>query len=106
MSNIKGEAIIFENTYVNKDVKFMLGNGTDIDSTKVFLPDFTDVHISNVVCRGAETGILLRGIPQAFIHDISFRNVIISEARKPYSSEYAKGIVLDNVLVNGEKPKL
>lgn len=65
MSNIKGEAIIFENTYVNKDVKFMMGNGTDIDSTKIFLPDFTDVHISNVVCRGAETGILLRGIPQA-----------------------------------------
>lgn len=106
MSNIKGEAIIFENTYVNKDVKFMMGNGTDIDSTKIFLPDFTDVHISNVVCRGAETGILLRGIPQAFIHDITFKNVTISEARKPYSSEYAKGIVLDNVKVNGEKPKL
>lgn len=46
MSNIRGEAIIFENTYVNKDVKFMMGNGTDIDSTKIFLPDFTDVHIS------------------------------------------------------------
>lgn len=106
MSNIRGEAIIFENTYVNKDVKFMMGNGTDIDSTKIFLPDFTDVHISNVVCRGAETGILLRGIPQAFIHDITFKNVTISEARKPYSSEYAKGIVLDNVKVNGEEPKL
>lgn len=106
MSNIKGEAIIFENTYVNKSVNFMLNKGTDIDSTKFFPPDFTDVHISNVVCRGAETGILLRGVPQALIHDITLKNVNIDKAKKPYSSEYAKNIVIENVKVNGETPKL
>lgn len=105
MSNIKGEAIIFENTYVNKDVKFMMGGGSDIDSSRIFLPDFTDVHISNVVCRGAETGIILRGVPQAYIHDLTFKNVTISEARKTYDFTYSKGIKMENVTVNGEEVK-
>lgn len=103
MSNIAGEAIIFENTYVNKDVRFMMGGGTDIDSTRIFLPDFTDVHINNVVCRGAETGILMRGVPQAYIHDLTLSNITISEARKPTEFSYARGIRMTNVRVNGKE---
>ena len=106
MSNIKNEAIIFENTYVNKDVNFQMGNGSDIDSSKIFKPDFTDVHISNVVCHSAGAGIVLRGIPQALIHDITLTNVNISGAHELWSSENTKNIVLKNVKVNGTIPKL
>lgn len=102
MSNIKGEAVIFENTYVNKDVNFMMNGGNSIDSSQIFLPDFSDVHISNVVCRGAETGILMRGVPQALIHDITFKNVNISGTRKPFDFTYSKDILMENVKVNGE----
>lgn len=105
MSNIAGEAIIFENTYVNKDVKFMMGKGSDIDSSRIFLPDFTDVHISNVVCRNAETGILVRGVEQALVHDITFKNIVITGAKKATEFSYCHNLEMDNVSINGSKVK-
>lgn len=103
MSNIVGEAIIFENTYVNKDVRFMMGGDTDIDSTHLSLPDFSDEHISIVVCHEAEAGILMRGIPQANIHDLTPDNITISGACKPTELSYTRSIRMTNIRVNGKE---
>lgn len=61
MSDIKDEAIIFECTYQDKAV----GREVEkLDESDVkFAPQFSDIHISNVVCHNCETAISAAGIP-------------------------------------------
>ena len=99
MSDITQQAIIFENTYVDRSVQ----QSAKKQSANGYLPDFTDVHFSNVFCREANTGLLLRGIPSAYIHGLSFCNVVISEASTPFSFTCARDISFDNVVINGNK---
>ena len=66
MSDIRDQAIVFETSYVDVPV------GTDgkASTAQDFLPEFTDISISNVVCRDARIGIAAKGTAQ-MIHDIS-----------------------------------
>ena len=61
MTDIKGEALVFECGDVNRPA------GENVEEQKAaadapFAPQFTDIHISNVVCRGARTAIQAEGI--------------------------------------------
>lgn len=59
MADISNEAIIFQTDYVNRHA----GREADAASAKLEkVPEFTDIHISNVICRGAGTGIAANGI--------------------------------------------
>jgi polygalacturonase len=40
-------------------------------------PRFRDIHISNVVCDGAEEGIFIRGLPEMSIQDIYLDHIIL-----------------------------
>ena len=64
MTDIKGEAIIFECTYADKkySVKDEKGN-TAVPAGAEYVPEWSDIHISNVVCRGAKTAISAHGLP-------------------------------------------
>lgn len=59
MTDIKDEAIVFECTYQNRPA-----GGSDEKSSEelAFLPHFTDIHISNVICRGAERAVVAKGV--------------------------------------------
>jgi polygalacturonase len=76
MSDIRGEAIVFECDYANKAA----GREADKASAKMEkIPDFQDIHISNVVCRGAETGIKASGVEgQQCVHNIKISNSTIA----------------------------
>ncbi len=66
MSDIKGEAISFETTYADRPAgskEVSAPKGTD------FLPHFTDIHISHVICRDTRTAISAHGNLD-MIHDI------------------------------------
>ena len=83
MTNIPGEAILFDMYYMAKDPVSLnweknvlpemkaepLGEGT---------PQFRNFHIKNIVCQGAETGILIRGLPEMPIKNISIENANIT----------------------------
>ena len=63
MTDIKDEAIIFQCDYVDRPA------GSDLNAVPTFTaeqkkvaPFFQDIHISNVTCNGAETGIKASGI--------------------------------------------
>ncbi len=63
MTDIKNEAIVFQCDYVDRPA------GSDPNKVPVFTeeqkkkaPYFQDIHISNVVCHGASTGISASGI--------------------------------------------
>ncbi|MES1161259.1 MAG: glycoside hydrolase family 28 protein, partial [Bacteroidota bacterium] len=44
-------------------------------------PQFRDIHISNVVCDGAEEGIFVRGLPEMSIRDIYLDNMVLKAAK-------------------------
>lgn len=76
MSDMRGEAIVFECDYANKAA----GKEAEKASEKMEkVPDFQDIHISNIVCHGAETGIQASGVAgQQCVHDIHITNSTIA----------------------------
>ena len=66
MSDIRDQAIVFETSYVDVPV----GTAGKASEAQDFLPEFTDIHISNVVARDTRIGIAAKGTTQ-MIHDIS-----------------------------------
>ncbi|MBQ9187467.1 MAG: glycoside hydrolase family 28 protein [Prevotella sp.] len=79
MSDIKDEAVIFQCDYVDRPA------GSDPNAAPTFTeeqrrwaPDFQDIHIRNLVCRGAKTGIKASGIAGLdCIHDIDISHATI-----------------------------
>ena len=60
MSDIAQQAIVFQCNYENRHAG---ATASEAKPQKVeFVPEFTDIHISNVVCRGARTAIAAQGI--------------------------------------------
>ena len=72
MSDIRDQAIVFETGYMNVSV----GEKGSMEQTTEFMPDFCDIHISNVVCRDARIGISVSGAPGT-VHDISLNDCTI-----------------------------
>ena len=71
MADIAGEAIIFQCDYVNRQAGDEGKEPVITEEMRRLAPDFQDIHISNVVCRGCETGVKTRGIHGLdCIHDI------------------------------------
>jgi len=78
MSDIAGEAVVFETTYVNRPVG---QEGNTLSGTADFLPEFTDIHIRNVVCRDAQTAVSAAGTLE-MIHGIRLENCTFFYAEK------------------------
>ncbi|MBR1886885.1 MAG: glycoside hydrolase family 28 protein [Bacteroidales bacterium] len=72
MSDIQGEALVFETTYADRPVGRDDAVAAESDS---FVPEFTDIHISNVVCRDARVGVKAAGTIE-MIHDITLENCV------------------------------
>ena len=78
MADIAGEAIIFQCDYVNRQAGDEGKEPVITEEMRRLAPDFQDIHISNVVCRGCETGIKTRGIASLnCIHDIDIHDCSI-----------------------------
>ncbi len=93
MSDIKDDAIVFETTYFNNHVGAKKqGKTTAMD----FVPDFKDIHISNVICRDARNGITAHG-EKGMIHDITIANSTIFYTKKAKDIDADCDIKLDNV---------
>ena len=94
MNDIKEEAIIFQCDYVKRPV----GSGankvpTYTDEQKKKAPYFQDIHISNVICHGASTGISASGILGLDnIRDINIENctILYTKTDKAIDEQTAK----------------
>lgn len=69
MTDILDDAIHFETTYENKQIGVDANGG----ATQLFAPDFKDIHIKRVTCRGAENAISAHG-EEGMVHDITIEN--------------------------------
>ncbi len=108
MANIGTDAINFNLYYGGKSPTDKSGgaaDGSDIPKASVETPQFRDIHITNLVCRGADGAITLQGLPEMPLRDITLKDVFIS-AYKGVSVTDAEGIKFDNVHVDKEKGDL
>jgi len=98
MKNIAGEAILFDMYYQGKDPVSTFGNGGETPKIELVpvnegTPQFKNIFIDNVVAKGAETGLLIRGLPEMPIHHIELNNIDI-ESNQGYRVIEAKDITL------------
>ena len=61
-------------------------------------PAFHNIHIRNVTCEDADQAMVLIGLPESPIHDITLENVTI-RARKGVTEEHTKSITRANVKI-------
>jgi polygalacturonase len=74
---------------------------TNIPPVTEETPQFRNIHIKNVICRGAGSAIALQGLPEMPIRDIVFKNVSIT-SQKGVSVTDADGIQFENVQVDNQ----
>ena len=99
MKNIAGEAILFDMYYQGKDPVSTFGNGGETPKIELVpvnegTPQFKNIFIDHVVAKGAETGLLIRGLPEMPIHHIELNNIDI-ESNQGYRVIEAQDIILN-----------
>lgn len=98
MTDIRGEAITFECTYFDNKVnagKKKAANG-EVKAAP-FTPDFTDIHIKNIVCRGAKTAIKAKGLAGLdCIHGITVENSVFFYTKKDKDIDATADIQISN----------
>ena len=109
MTDIAGQAILFDMYYAAKDPVPLAGESTEppviaAQPLGEGTPQFKGFYIKNVVCKGAETGILVRGLPEMSIKDISLENITL-ECRKGMLCQEAENIRLQNVTLLSTETK-
>lgn len=100
MADIKDEAIVFQCDYVNRpagasDAKALAPKGDEAQ----FVPQFQDIHISRVVCRGAKTALKAYGVEgMKCVSDIHIDNSTLVYTHKDKDIDAAStSISLNNV---------
>jgi DNA sulfur modification protein DndE len=116
MSNIGGAAILFDMYYMAKDPLAMFA-GADAPSIEFQpvtegTPQFKNIHIKNVVCKGAETAVFVRGLPEMNINNIVVEDISMQTKKGVVCIEGASItirnatlITEDNVVINVQDSK-
>jgi DNA sulfur modification protein DndE len=101
MKDIPGEAILFDMYYMIKDPTPQVAGSKErpVSPAKPVdegTPQFRKIQIRNVTCNGAKTGIMVRGLPEMAIKDISIENAVLQSDKGLVCIE-ADNISLKNV---------
>jgi DNA sulfur modification protein DndE len=98
MTNIPAEAILFDMYYNGKDIAESDANST-IETRPVTeeTPQFHNFFIRNITCKGAERGIVVRGLPEMNVKNILIENSQI-EAKEGIICQYGTDILIKNVI--------
>lgn len=91
MTDIKDQAIVFQCDYENHP-----GDSEINKNTEKYAPDFKDIHISDMFCRGAGIGIAANGAP-GMVKAISISNTTIFYTQKSTDINKNCDIDLKNV---------
>jgi polygalacturonase len=101
MKDIPGEALLFDMYYMAKDPVPLTGEKREAPKVEMLpvtdgTPVFKDIHVSNVVCNGAEKGIFIRGLPEMHIKNMVLENMVL-QANKGIDCSEASGITFNNI---------
>lgn len=95
MNNIKGEAIVMD----------LLYSKMPAEPFSERTPVFRNIHISNLTGTNVETPILIRGLEESPITDVSLSDIHL-ESKGKCLFQNCKNIEMNDVYVNGEKVKM
>jgi polygalacturonase len=100
MTDIRGDAINFNLYYGGKAPLEELTpeEEKNLPPVTVETPQFRDIHVENVICRGANSPINLRGLPEMPLRNISLKNSSFI-SQQGVSVIDAEQIVFENVRV-------
>ena len=101
MSSIKNEVILFSSYYEDVPAGKTAADMKTTASDKI--PQFQDFHISNIVCKGAETAISIIGLPEMPVSKIYFQNIDIT-ADHGFESTEAADIDIRSIRLQTAKP--
>ena len=107
MVDITHAAISFSFNYGGKSSEDELDAASD---TKVLpvteeTPEFRDFHIENVICRGAQTAMVLDGLPEMPLRDLTLKNVSLTSQQGVLVAD-ANNISFENVRVENKTGKV
>ena len=94
MTDITGDAITFETTYCDNHVGAK--QPKEAVQKAEFVPNFQDIHISNVYVRGCKNGIVAHG-QEGMIHDITIKDCNIFYNKQAQDIDKACKIQVENV---------
>ena len=84
------------------DQKVMDVSGVDIPLVTTETPQFRNIYINDVICRGANRAVFLQGLPEMPIKNIEIKNVKIS-AKGGLTAVDAEGLMLSDVTIITEQ---
>jgi hypothetical protein len=100
MRNITHQAVFMDMYYFAKApsiADIYSGKATaDIPPVTEGTPQIRDIHISHIVCDGAEGGIFVRGLPEMNIKDIYLEDMVLKVERGVHLAE-AQQVHLRNI---------
>ena len=102
MTDIPGDAINFNLYYGGKSPLDETANlETNFPPVTEATPQFRDIHIENVICRGAQNAIVLKGLPEMPLRNITLKDVSIM-SQQGVSVTDAENISFENVRVENQ----
>jgi hypothetical protein len=110
MINIPAQAISFDLFYGGKSASEALDEGvtnkeTAIPAVSVETPQFKNITIRDINCKGALQGIFLKGLPEMNLENITFENIRM-ESNIGLTCEDANGIKIRNLSLSAKKMPL
>ncbi len=113
MTDIPTQAISFNLYYGGLSVSEMLAEGRNVETTTGEIPpvteetpQFRDISMKNITCRGAQQAIYLQGLPELNLENISMENIDMTSENGMTCID-AKGVIIRNMrLVTENKPLL
>lgn len=102
MFDIVTDAVTFDLYYGGKSAVEDLEEGKSVDVKKMPVdettPQFRNIDIEDVVCRGARRALYFNGLPEMPIKNITLKNIHIS-AQHGAEFHYSEGIKKENVQI-------
>ncbi len=107
MINISNEAMIFDLFYSGKAPDDATGSRTDKEEPMLPVteetPEFRDIHIRDIVCKGSDRAVYFNGLPEMPIKRITLENIDISDAQEGVVMYEAEDVNLQNVRIGLRK---
>lgn len=95
MTNIPEEPLLFDLFYGKKGKE----TADSIPPVSEETPIFRDIHIKNIVCRGAGRAMYFNGLPEMKIKNITIDNVAIINAQSGIVINQAENVTITNTRV-------
>ncbi len=95
MTNIPEEALLFDLFYGKKGKE----TADSIPPVSETTPIFRNIHINNVVCRGAGRAMYFNGLPEMKISNVNINNVTILNAKSGIVINQAENVTISNTTV-------